>query len=296
MWRLRSSEQNMYYLLLALLYPVSLLPLWMLYGVSNFAFWIIHDLMGYRKDVVRDNLQHAFPEKSAAEIEAIMKRFYRGFCDQWIEMLKLLSMSRQELARRTSCNWDELQKLQGEGRNGYILTGHVFNWEWANAAIAMHAPQHYACVYLPLSNKSFDRLTLRLRSRTGARMISMKALKGGFKELRNGPYLLSLAADQNPAVVETAEWISFMNREAPFFRGPDQMPRRAKAAVLIGGIRRVKRGHYQFTLTRIADDASTMDAGVILRTYVRHLEAQLKAQPDNYLWSHRRWKHKRKNL
>lgn len=284
----------MYYLLLALLYPVSLLPLWMLYGVSNLAFRIIYDLMGYRKEVVRDNMRHAFPEKSAEEIEAIMKRFYKGFCDQWIETLKLVSISRRQLKRRTSCNWEELQKLHAEGRNGYILTGHIFNWEWANAAIALYAPQHYACVYLPLSSKGFDRLMRRIRTRTGARMISMKALKGGFKELQGGPYLLSLAADQNPAVVETAEWISFMHRDAPFFRGPDQMPRRAKAAVLLGGIRRVKRGHYEFSLTRIADDASTLEAGVILREYVRNLERQLEAQPDNYLWSHRRWKHKRK--
>lgn len=284
----------MYYLLLALLYPVSLLPLWMLYGVSNFAFRIIHDVMGYRKEVVRDNMRHAFPEKSPAEIEVIMRRFYKGFCDQWIETLKLLSMSRRQLERRTSCNWEELQKLHDEGLNGYILTAHRFNWEWANAAIAMHAPQHYACVYLPLSSKGFDRLMRRIRTRTGARMISMKALKGGFKELQNGPYLLSLAADQNPAVVETAEWIPFMHREAPFFRGPDQMPRRARAAVLIGGIERVKRGHYRFTLTRIAADASKLEAGVILRAYVRNIEEQLEAQPDNYLWSHRRWKHRRK--
>lgn len=284
----------MYFLLLALLYPVSLLPLWMLYGVSDFGFFVIYHLMGYRKEVVRDNMRHAFPEKPAAEIEAIMKRFYRGFCEQWIETLKLLSMSRAELKRRTSCNWDELQKLHAEGLNGYILTGHIFNWEWANAAIALHAPQHYACVYLPLSSPGFDRLMRRIRTRTGARMISMKALRGGFKELQNGPYLLSLAADQNPAVVETAAWIPFMHREAPFFRGPDQMPRRAKAAVLLGGIRRVKRGHYAFTLTRIADDASTLEAGAILQEYVRNLERQLEAQPDNYLWSHRRWKHKRR--
>jgi KDO2-lipid IV(A) lauroyltransferase len=284
----------MFYLLLAIMYPVSLLPLWILYRVSDLGFAILYHLMGYRKDVVRDNMRQAFPEKSPAEIEAVMKRFYRGFCDQWIETLKLLSMSPGQLRRRTSCNWDELEKLRAEGRNGYILTGHIFNWEWANAAIALHAPQHYACVYLPLSSPGFDRLMRRIRTRTGARMISMKALKGGFKELQNGPYLLSLAADQNPSVVETAEWIPFMHREAPFFRGPDQMPRRAKAAVLIGGIRRVKRGHYAFTLTRIADDASDLDAGVILREYVRNLERQLEAQPDNYLWSHRRWKHKRK--
>jgi KDO2-lipid IV(A) lauroyltransferase len=124
-------------------------------------------------------------------------------------------------------------------------------------------------------------------------MISMKGLMAGFKQLQKGQYALSLAADQNPAVVEVADWIPFMHREAPFFRGPDQMPRRAKAAVMLAGIRKLRRGHYRVTLDRITDDASEMAQGEVLRKYVANIERQLEAQPENYLWSHRRWKHQR---
>jgi KDO2-lipid IV(A) lauroyltransferase len=284
----------MYYLLLIIFYPISLLPLWVLYGISDFACFILYNIMGYRKEVVRDNLTHAFPEKSADEIEAIMRRFYRSFCDQWIETVKLLSMSNRSLNKRMTGNWEVLQQLGEEGKNTYLLTGHTYNWEWANAAVALNTPQSYACVYLPLSSKGFDKLMLRIRERTGTRMISMKALKSGFKSLLGKQHILGLAGDQNPAVVEVAEWIPFMHREAPFFRGPEMMPRRAKAAVVLIGIRKVKRGYYRAYLERICDDASLTAPGEILKRYVNFIETQLHAQPENYLWSHRRWKHKRK--
>lgn len=284
----------MYYLLNAVFYAVSLLPMWLLYGISDAGFFVIYHLMGYRKGVVRDNLTHAFPAKSAAEIEGIMRRFYRSFCDQWIETAKLLTMSKRSLNKRMKGNWEVLQELGKEGKNTYLLTGHTFNWEWANAAVAINVPQTYACVYLPLSSSAFDKLMLKIRTRLGPVMISMKGLLSGFKKLAGKQYILGLAADQNPAVVEVADWIPFMHREAPFFRGPEQMPRRAKAAVVLIGIRKERRGHYIATLEKLCDDASQMEAGAILKGYVHFIERQMGRQPENWLWSHRRWKHVRK--
>jgi KDO2-lipid IV(A) lauroyltransferase len=283
----------MYYLLLAVFYPLSLLPLWMLYRLSDLAYVVIFRMMGYRQDIVRSNLSHAFPAKSPAEIEAIMRRFYRSFCDQWIETVKLLTISRASLSRRMQGNWEVLQQIGREGKNAYLLTGHTFNWEWANAAVAIHTRQTYACVYLPPTNAAFDRLMLRLRTRLGADMISMKGLMSGFKRLQREQHILGLAADQNPAVVEVADWVSFMHRDAPFFRGPEQMPRRAKAAVVLIGIRKLRRGYYQANLEKLTDDASQLAPGAVLKGYVKFLERQLEAQPENWLWSHRRWKHKR---
>lgn len=283
-----------YTILFGLFRLISLLPLWLLYGLSDFAFLVIYHLMGYRKDVVRSNLSHAFPEKDAKEIEQIMRRFYRSFCDQWIETVKLMTMSQRSLNRRMKGNWELLQPLYDAGKNVYLLTGHTFNWEWANVTVACNTAFSYACVYLPLSSKSFDRLMLHIRTRLGAKMISMKGLLSGFKQLARSQYVLGLAADQNPSVVEVAEWLPFMHREAPFFRGPEQMPRRAKAAVVMIGIRKLRRGYYEATLEKLCDDASQMPEGDILKGYVQFVEKQLNRQPENWLWSHRRWKHQRK--
>jgi KDO2-lipid IV(A) lauroyltransferase len=125
-------------------------------------------------------------------------------------------------------------------------------------------------------------------------MVSMKALKSGLQQLRDKRYIMALAADQNPSVVEVADWHPFMNREAPFFRGPENLARRAKAVVFFAGIRKVRRGYYHMHLERVWDDASASAPGEITRAYVAFMEKTLHAQPENYLWSHRRWKHKRK--
>jgi KDO2-lipid IV(A) lauroyltransferase len=284
----------MYYLLFAVLYPLSILPLPVLYLLSDFAFLILYYVIGYRKEIVRNNLARAFPEKSAKEINDIHRRFYHSFCDQWMETVKLLSISKKELDRRITGNWEVFEALDRDGKNAYALLGHTYNWEWATVACQYHAPQQFAGIYLPVSNKAFDRLMLRIRSRSGAMLISIKSMKGGLKTLQATRHIVGMIADQNPSDPDVAAWLPFLHREAPFFRGPEAMARRAKGAVLFAGIKKVKRGYYKVTLEKKWDDASVTAPGEITKAYVGFMEVQLRAQPENWLWSHRRWKHVQK--
>lgn len=283
----------MYYLLLLILYPLSLLPLFMLYGLSDGVFVLLYYVIGYRRKIVADNIAHAFPEKTTAERQKIARRFYRSFCDQWIETLKLLSMSRRALERRMTSNWEIFRELDAEGKNAYVLLGHTFNWEWGNVASQYQAQQQFAGIYLPLENKAFDRLMRYIRTRSGSELISMKNIKGDLPRVQRVRHIIGMIADQNPSVVEVAAWLPFMHREAPFFRGPEQMARRAKGAVVFAGIRKLRRGHYRLSLEKYCDDASQTAAGEITQAYVAFMERQLRAQPENWLWSHRRWKHRR---
>lgn len=282
----------MYYLLLACLYPLSLLPLGVLYLLSDFAFLVLYYVIGYRKAIVLDNLRHAFPGKTTEELLRIRKAFYRSFCDQWIETVKLLSMSRRQLNRRITGNWEVFGALDQAGKNTYALLGHTFNWEWASAAVQLNAPQQFAGFYQPVSSKAFDRLMLRIRS-YGGWFISMKAIREGMQRLQGVRHIVGMIADQNPSDPQVAMWLPFMHREAPFFRGPEQMARRARGAVVFAGIRKVKRGHYRITLEKKWEDASVTAAGDVTKAYVAFMEEQLRAQPENWLWSHRRWKHRR---
>lgn len=283
----------MYYLLLAFLYPLSLLPLPVLYLLSDAVYGLIYHVLGYRKQIVWDNLRYAFPHKNETELQRVRKAFYKGFCDQWIETIKLLSISKAELNKRVSGNWEVFHQLCAEGKNTYALLGHFFNWEWANVACQWNSPQTFAGVYLPVSSKAFDRLMHRIRSRSGSLLISMKSQKSGFDAIKDKTHIVGLIADQNPSVVENALWLPFMHREAPFFKGPEAMARRAKGAVVFAGIKKERRGYYRITLRKFCDDASLKDREAITRAYVHFLEHSLEAQPPNYLWSHRRWKHKR---
>lgn len=284
----------MYYLLLLFLYPLSLLPLAVLYVLSDGLYWLLFYVIGYRKAIVRDNLKHAFPDKTEEERNAILKLFYKSFCDQWIETLKLLSISKTALNKRVTGNWEVFKMLDEEGKNTYALLGHTFNWEWANVVCQLNSPQQFAGVYLPLENKAFDRLMHYIRTRSGGMLISMKALKSGLQQIAGKRHIIGMIADQNPSVTEVALWLPFMHRDAPFFRGPEQMARRARGAVVFAGIKKIKRGYYEVKLELMCHDASETNAEDITRQYVAFMERQLRNQPENWLWSHRRWKHTRK--
>ncbi|OSZ82754.1 hypothetical protein CAP35_05685 [Chitinophagaceae bacterium IBVUCB1] len=283
----------MYYLLLILLYPIAALPLRVLYVISDVLCLLLYRVFRYRADVVMDNLRHAFPDKDEAAINAITKDFYKSFCDQWIEMLKLLSVSNKELTRRFTGNWDILEQLRQENRNAYVLMGHCFNWEWANVVSQLNIRQQMAGVYLPLENKAFDRFVLKLRNRAGGMMISMKARKEAFAMLQQKLHVLGLIADQNPSNLNNVLWVNFLHRDAPFFVGLAYMAQKNKAAIVLSNIVKTKRGHYQLTMERLCDDASAMQAEDIVHAYVKHLEKQIRYQPANYMWTHRRWKHQR---
>jgi KDO2-lipid IV(A) lauroyltransferase len=282
----------MYYLLLVIVYPIALLPLRLLYLLSDLFFFILYYLLDYRKKIVLDNLKHAFPEKSDNELKRIRRKFYRSFCDQWIETLKLLTISEKELNKRLTANWELLHQLYAEGRNTYIMLGHFFNWEWGNVAMQYNNEQQFAGVYLPLANEAFDKLMMRARTRGGGWMISMKAKKG-MQKLEGTSHIVGLIADQNPSNLKAVTWLPFMNRKAPFFKGTEQMARRAKGAVVFLGIKKIKRGYYHMNMELCTKDASEAEAGDITKAYVNFMEQQLRAQPENWLWTHRRWKYRR---
>lgn len=281
----------MYFILLLILYPISLLPLWILYPLSDGICFILYRVFGYRRKIVLDNLKQSFPEKSDAEIKLIMNKFYHSFCDQWIETLKLLSMPMSAISKRVKGNWIVMNELFDEGKNVYALLGHQFNWEWGNIATQLHSKAQFAGIYLPQNSKAIDQLTLKIRARSGSMLIPANNMRPAFSQLKTMRYhIIGFMADQTPANLDIADWYSFMNRPTPFFKAPEKSARLAKAAVVFVGLRKIKRGYYTLIFTKITDDASIMQKGEITKLYVEHLTSELQKYPENWMWTHRRWK------
>jgi len=281
----------MYYLLFAILYPLSLLPLWLLYGLSDGCYFLLYRVLGYRKKVVWDNMKQAFPEKSDQEIRNMMRRFYRNFCDQWVEVLKLMSMSKKALNRRFEGNWEIFDHFHQIQKNVCVLLGHQFNWEWGSVATQWNSRQLFAGIYLPLSGKAIDRLMLFIRRRSGAMLISAQEMLPAFKALQHHNHILAFMADQSPAS-DYVKWFPFMNRPAAFFLAPEKAARRAKNAVVFAAVVKLRRGHYRLELDVMCDDASQVVFGSITEQYVQRLEQELHTRPENWMWTHRRWKKK----
>lgn len=282
----------MYYLLAAIVYPISYLPFWVLYLMSDCSRWVIFGLIKYRRPMIRKNIGLSFPEKSTTEIDAIIKDFEVSFCDQWFELIKLLTISRKELNERIQCDWSLLTHYKEQGISCNVLLGHQFNWEYSNVICQINTDQKFAGLYLPLKAKSVDRLIYNIRSRMGTILIDASKMKEKVKEIQNETYILGLIADQAPSNLVNARWYNFLNRPCPFMLGPEKGARKTGVAVIYFDSYKVKRGYYQCQMTEICRNAAETPEYFVTDQYVKLLQGSVQRQPSNWLWSHNRWKRK----
>ena len=280
----------MYYVVYGLLWLVSLLPLRILYILSDCIYGIVYYIIKYRRDVVMQNLEIAFPDKTLEEKKRIAKKFYRNLIDTFIETIKMISASEKFILKRFVGNWDVINSLKETGRPVQLHLGHNFNWEWGNAAggRAIHIP--FLVVYMPITNKPLDRLFIRLRARYGTKLLRATKMAEDFLPYRNTQYALGLAADQNPGVPANAWWFYFFGKPTPFVKGPAKNAIANNAAVIFCFIHKPRRGYYEgvFTLEELKPDHLT-EAELTSR-FVKYLEGVIRQYPDMWLWSHRRWK------
>ncbi|HXB91084.1 MAG TPA: hypothetical protein VNU72_02295, partial [Puia sp.] len=213
----------MYYVVYVLLYAFSLLPMWILYGVSDGIAFILYYVVRYRRGVVLSNLRLAFPEKTEAERTRIAKKFYRCFSDNFIETLKLLSAGRRYLSKRFAIDNPEVfDQLYATGRRLQLHMGHTFNWEVANVAMPLLTPYTFMIAYMPVENKIFEKLVVRLRSQTGTVLLPATRMSRAIIPYRNVQYMLALLADQSPGGPDNSYWLNFFGRPTPFVRGPER--------------------------------------------------------------------------
>jgi len=281
----------MYYIIFGLLYLLSLLPFFILYIISDVVFFFLYFVAGYRKKVVMKNLQEAFPDKTHAERLHIARKFYRNFTDNWIETIKLLSVSKKTLNKKITADTSVLYRLHAEGKSVQANLGHFFNWEIMTLYSGINQPFTFLTVYLPVDSKITNRLFLYLRSRWGNPQLPATDMARALLPWRKKQFLLALGADQSPPVPSQAYWLYFLNRPTAFLKGPEKFARMQNLPVVMMTTTRPRRGHYHFNYFLLADNTRYLPEGELMRRYVQHLEDNIKLQPEIYLWSHRRWKH-----
>ena len=282
-------------LLVLLLKFLSVLPFWVIYGIADFFYLVVRYGIGYRKKVILDNLRHAFPEKSEQEINTIMNRYYRHFCDFSLETIKLHSMSEKQMEKRLKITGLEAMKpYADEGRSIMMLGFHYNNWEWCSS-IQSKAYHKLLMIVNPIrGNLAFEKYIEYSRSKWGGKSVPVhKSARTAIEYVRRGePAVLWLAADQTPPA-NSPFWTIFLNREAPFFTGPEKIAIKTNQPIFFLHVKKVKRGHYEAEFTQLFEDPSKIESKDILLTYIRKMEEVIRETPEFYLWSHRRWKHTR---
>jgi KDO2-lipid IV(A) lauroyltransferase len=280
----------MYYVVFGFFYLLSLLPLKVLYLLSDFFYGLVFYVVGYRKGVVLQNLAKAFPEKTERERIRIAKNFYRNFTDTFIETVKCISVSQAWLRRHIKSDLQVFHQLHAQGYKCQVHMGHNFNWEMANLSLTLDLPYTLLGVYMPLTNKVMDRLFRYIRSKSGTVLVPATDMRTAMLPYRNTQYLLGLVADQNPGNPLAAYWVRFFGQATPFVKGPEKGARNAKAAVVFCHITKIRRGYYEVHFNLATAEPQALPEGELTRQYVHFLEDVIRAAPDMWLWSHRRWK------
>ncbi|MEI7489740.1 MAG: lysophospholipid acyltransferase family protein [Chryseobacterium sp.] len=276
-----------------ILYLISKLPLKILYIFSDIIFFLNYYVVGYRKQVITQNLKNSFPEKSEEEIAAIKKKFYLNFSDYLAETIKSFTMSETETkVRMQHINQELFHEAKKEGKNIILLAGHVFNWEWMNTLATIVPQTHCHPVYRKVNSTFWENQMKKVRSKFGNDALEAnEVVLNIFRAKNNGDSIYLFVADQTPHFSHVSYGLEFLNQRTPAFIGYDKLATRMDLIFIYCEMKKVKRGFYQINYHRVMPDGEKFAKNEIVRKFHKLLENTLHKRPDNYLWSHRKWKY-----
>ena len=268
---------------------ISLIPL----SLLNLLSYLINFIFFYRKKIVLNNIKLAFPNKSNLEIKNIYKGFKLYFINLIWEIIKMSSSNIKFYKKRINIqNINLINDYYKKNQSVIIIGGHYNNWEWAGPILSEIGNHHFVSVYKALSNTFFNKLMIKIRSRYNIDVVEMNDLVKyifGNEKCK----MIALISDQNPVVDEKTKWLSFFNHQVPVIDGPEKIAKKFNYPVLFCDIKKVKNGYYNITFETIEDYPQESEDGDITKRFFKRLEKQINDNPNNYLWSHNRWKHKK---
>jgi KDO2-lipid IV(A) lauroyltransferase len=268
--------------------------------VSDIFYVVIYYGFGYRKKVVRQNLERSFPEKSADELVLLEKKFYRFFCDLFLETFKSLTISKKQMLKH--CSFDEnslvlLNNLASEKKSVLLLLGHQGNWEWAGNTFSIIGLHQLYVVYHPLTNIHFNKLMYKMRTRFGTKLIAMKDTYKEMFQHSKEVNATAFIADQTPNP-KNACWVNFLNQDTPFFLGAEKIATKMNRIALFVTVEKIKRGNYKLVIKKedTLDPKNYQKEGDFTKAFTQKLETSILKDPSTWLWTHRRWKHNRNTI
>lgn len=284
-----------FWMVYPLLWLISILPFKIFYFVSDVIFVLVYHIIGYRRKTVQENLRLVFPEKKEKEIKRIEKKFYRHMCDMFLEMIKSISISNEELKRRFVFNdLDQFRKLESKNKSIIIMCGHYASYEWMTA-LQLHNLKFRAFgIYKRIRNKHFDDLAKKIRGRFDGTLISTYEATHTISKNEEKGILgnYAMIADQSPRLKRSKFWMEFMGIKVPVFEGSERMAKKHDMSVVYLKVKKKGRGFYEASLVPISENAPEEPKHYITRKFIELLEEQIYEAPEYYLWTHKRWKHR----
>ena len=270
-------------------------PYWLLYLKSDCYYFLVYHIARYRRKVVRDNLLHSFPEKGEKEIKTIERHFYRNLCDMFVEAPKMLRMKPNGYKYRIAyTNLELVTQLYERKKNIFYAIPHSGNWEWFGKMMCDLTPHNCLAVYKRVKNPVFERLMLYLRTYgCNLEMVESNSVLRRLVQLRDSQNAVLMMADQTSFGHESDYWTTFLHQDTCWFTGIERIAKKLDYAVVFVSMVRKGRGRFEVTFETVCDNPKEAAEGQIMEQYVRCVERFINENPDNWLWSHRRWKHHR---
>jgi len=264
--------------------------------LSDCVYILIYYIIGYRKKVVRGNITLALPHLSEKERLQIEKKSYRHLCDMFLEMIKTMTISVKEIEKRfVFTNLEMYQEMEKKNKSIAVMIAHYACYEWTISMNSKIKYEGYA-IYKKINNKYFDKLVRDIRSRFKAKLINTKeTIPTIEKNAKNNHLsLFGFASDQSPQVSKTFHWQKFMGIETPVHTGAEMLAKRFDMNIMFLRVKKVKRGYYEATFEHLVDNPKEVPDYQISDEFLRRVEKQIYEAPEFYLWTHNRWKHKKK--
>ncbi|WP_299160453.1 lysophospholipid acyltransferase family protein [uncultured Tenacibaculum sp.] len=287
-------------LIFIIVYPIiwliSRLPMRILYLFSDLFFFILYYLVGYRKEVVESNLKIAFPNKNDADIKNISKKFFKHFVDLIFESVKSFTISEKEILKRYKYKNPELiNQLVKQGKSIALVGAHQANWEWS-ISLPLVLDINVTGAYTKLGNKYFEKKVKESRSKFGINGLkTSETVKGIHKNYTNKiQALYILLSDQSPQVHKTHYWSEFLGVKVPIHTGAEMLAKKYDLTVINYVTKKTKRGYFETHFELITETPKEFDNYQITDKYLKITEKNIKDQPEYYLWSHKRFKHRDK--
>ena len=277
------------------LWIISKLPFRLFYWFSDCIYILVYYIIGYRKKIVRNNILIALPHISEEKRLVIEKKFYQHMCDMFLEMIKTMSISSEEMKERFKItNIELLKEYEQKNKSIILLAAHYASWEWL---LSINESTSFKCygVYKKVNNKYFDAKVRAIRSKFKSVLVTTDNTIALINDNeKNGIMsLYGLASDQSPQVHKTFHWQEFMGITVPVHTGAEMLAKRYDLEVVFAKVKKVKRGYYEATFVPIANNPKSIPDYEITDAYLKEVEQQILEAPEFYFWTHKRWKHRR---
>jgi Kdo2-lipid IVA lauroyltransferase/acyltransferase len=265
-----------------------------LYALASCLAFLAYYVVAFRREIIRQNLDLAFPGMSPPERNRLTRDYYRGFADVLVEIAKTPRLTAQQIRERVSIrNLDAVRGPLASGRPVLVVAAHQCNWEWMLHGLALNLDFPTDAVYKPLRNPWAEKHMLRLRSRFGSRMVPAPTLLADVLKRLRIVRVVCMVADQEPTTSEYKHWTRFLNRDSAFFMGAEHIARATRYEALFLRMWRERRGHYVMEFVPLATWKEQLAPGEFTERYARLVEAQIHEHPADWPWSHKRWRLKR---